>query len=73
MQHIFDANPVPKIIGAAARLNAAFGQGSGPVLLHEVMCNGLERTLFDCPRDLMRRMGLCSHDRDAGVSCTLGK
>lgn len=59
--------------GAFAVPNAAFGSGSGPVILHDVMCNGLENRLFDCPGNLMRRIGICSHSLDAGVICNLGK
>ena len=60
-------------VGALAVSNAAFGSGSGPVILHDVMCNGLENRLLDCPGNVMRRIGICSHSQDAGVICNLGK
>lgn len=59
--------------GAVATINAAFGSGSGPVILHDVMCNGLESTLWNCTSDRARRISICSHTRDAGVICTPGK
>ena len=53
---------------AIAVFNAAFGQGTGPVLLSGVRCSGTESSLLSC-----RRFGTslhhCSHFWDAGVVC----
>lgn len=60
------------LTGAAPRYNAAFGQGIGPVLLANVMCNGSENRLLDCPNAGLEVIS-CSHTADAGVSCVSGK
>ena len=57
-------------IGATARLDAAFGEGSGPTLLNNMRCTGLETRLLDCPNERLEIM--CAHSRDAGVICTEG-
>ena len=60
------------IIGATARTGAAFGQGTGPILLDEVKCIGLEYRLFDCPHAGIE-VDNCGHSQDAGVVCVAGK
>ena len=60
------------LIGAIARTNAAFGQGSGPILLNNVMCAGTEPSLLNCTFSSMPFMQNCSHSDDAGVVC-IGK
>lgn len=56
---------------AIARVNAAFGQGTGPILLHNVACRGLETELFDCPFAGIEASS-CRHSQDAGVTCRAG-
>ena len=51
---------------AIAVFNAAFGQGSGPVLLSNVGCTGTESSLLSCSRS---GNSFCSHYSDAGVVC----
>ncbi|KAL5509568.1 hypothetical protein EMCRGX_G004959 [Ephydatia muelleri] len=55
-------------LGAVALSYAAFGQGSGSILLDNVQCTGSELYLTSCPNN-----GLyihdCSHIEDAGVRC----
>ena len=49
---------------------AAFGQGSGPIWMDDVRCNGAESVLTDCA---FKRgvAGEDSHAEDAGVVCSL--
>ncbi|XP_038052441.1 deleted in malignant brain tumors 1 protein-like [Patiria miniata] len=53
----------------AAPIRAAFGWGTGDILLDDVGCTGNEETVFDCPA---RSLGDhdCRHSEDAGVRCT---
>ena len=55
------------ITGAAAYLNARYGQGSGPILMDDVACTGTENGLIDCNFD--NTTGDCSHSEDAAVRC----
>ena len=54
--------------------NARYGQGTGPVLLHELLCTGTETRLLDCPHPgINTSRSVCSHRDDAGVSCSRSK
>ena len=57
--------------GSTARFGAAYGPGSGPILLDDVSCIGLELRLVDCahPRFEVHN---CNHNEDAGVVCLPG-
>ena len=61
-----------KYIGAIARVNAAFGEGDGPIILDDVRCSGPESRLLDCQHGGFE-VHNCVHSRDAGVVCTGGK
>lgn len=59
--------------GPTARSGAAFGQGSGPIFLDNVLCSGLENMLFNCAHSGIEISNIsCSHQRDAGVVCVQG-
>ena len=49
-------------------MRAHFGQGSGPILLDNVQCEGSEQSVFSCPH---RGIGNenCGHHEDAGIRC----
>ncbi|XP_052410566.1 deleted in malignant brain tumors 1 protein-like [Carassius gibelio] len=51
-----------------AKSAAYFGQGSGPVWMRNVRCNGTESTLKNCVLS-GRFQQNCSHEKDAGVIC----
>ena len=60
-------------IGATAVTSSStFGQGTGPIILDDLQCTGLEYRLIDC---VHRGIGIhsCSHSEDVGVRCTAGK
>ncbi|XP_068683863.1 deleted in malignant brain tumors 1 protein-like [Montipora foliosa] len=48
---------------------ASFGKGSGPIFLDQVHCRGDEPSLSLC-RNLGWTAHHCTHDNDAGVTCT---
>ena len=53
-------------------LKAHFGQGSGPIWLDNVLCEGSELRLIDCPRwDEGEEIGShnCTHSEDVGIRC----
>ncbi|XP_071503568.1 neurotrypsin-like [Diadema antillarum] len=69
---IEDANVVCQMLGFEGGSNysccAGYGQGSGPILLDDVECNGTERNLADCQHNGYKTHD-CSHSEDVGVEC----
>ncbi|KAK2919287.1 hypothetical protein Q8A73_003658 [Channa argus] len=67
-----NANVVCRQLGCgrarSALANAAFGPGSGPIWLDEVVCSGNESTITDC-RHLGFGVHNCGHHEDASVVC----
>ena len=53
---------------ATAYSNARFGQGTGPILMDNVACTGLETGLVNCTFD--NHTSDCRHSEDAGVQCS---
>ena len=47
---------------------AAYGEGSGPILLDDVNCLGSESTIWQCTAQPVGTHN-CAHGEDAGVSC----
>ena len=54
-------------VGAVATKSTVFGQGSGPVLMSNLYCNGMESTILACDQYL-NMYGVLSC-QDAGVIC----
>lgn len=53
---------------AVAYSDAHFGQGTGPIVFDDVVCNGNESKLSDCRHAALGYTD-CSHSEDVGVSC----
>ena len=56
-------------LGSMAFPYAAFGRGTGPILLDDVACVGDEDTIFECP-SLPPGEHNCGHYEDASVGCS---
>ena len=52
----------------SAPMFATYGQGTGAILLDDLMCTGTEASLLDCPSN---GVGIhnCGHSEDAGAVC----
>ena len=56
-------------LGAVARTNAFYGEGTGPILRDSVSCTGRETRLRDCRYYTPDYYD--SHYEDAGVQCLM--
>ena len=57
-------------LGAVAVIRAAFGQGSGAIVLDNVNCQGDEESIDFCPSSVPN---IDFHYEDVGVRCQLGE
>lgn len=56
-----------RLVDARGKLRGFYGPGEGPIYLDNVMCNGDEEHLIDCPS--VGVGSFCFHFEDAGVMC----
>ena len=49
--------------------SAGFGEGSGSILLDNLMCDGHESSLLECVSSDQIGLHNCEHNEDAGVRC----
>ena len=56
----------------AALTGAAFGEGTGAIILDELLCNGDEEALTGCLHNGYGNHN-CGHREDAGVICDIGE
>lgn len=72
MQRIIEnlINHISNHITGTPRYNAFYGQGSGPLLLDDLICRGTESRLIDCPSGGIGMTDFCrGHLDDAGLEC----
>ena len=58
--------------GAVAKTSAAYGQGTGNILLDNVHCRGTETSITGCASNGWG-INNCNHNEDAGVNCPTSK
>lgn len=56
--------------GGTPKWHAFYGQGSGPVYVGSMSCNGREEKLSECSGLVWDAKG-CQHKEDAGVICRM--
>ena len=49
--------------------NGQYGEGSGSILLDDLVCTGSENSLLDCIDIIDIGTHDCDHSEDAGVKC----
>ncbi|XP_074539272.1 scavenger receptor cysteine-rich domain-containing protein DMBT1-like [Halichoeres trimaculatus] len=68
-----DATVVCKQLSCGSALSTPgstkFGEGTGPIWLHDVACSGGESFVMDCQHGETGQHD-CGHDKDAGVVCS---
>ena len=73
---ITDANVACRQLGfkyaLAANCCAAFGEGSGSIVLDDLECTGSESSLVSCQHSGLN-ISNCGHGEDAGVTCSNGE
>jgi deleted-in-malignant-brain-tumors protein 1 len=74
----FDTNVACRQLGYQPSMstplyNAAFGPGTGPIWIDDLLCRNTEQRLIDCPHGGILNTDFCNgHNDDAGVRCLEG-
>ena len=74
----FDTNVACRQLGYQPSMstplyNAAFGPGTGPIWIDDLLCRNTERRLIDCPHGGVGMIDFCNgHNDDAGLRCIEG-
>ena len=55
---------------ATAMSGAAYGQGDGPIVMNNVICDGDEARVMDCSLSVNHT---CAHGNDASVRCIISE
>ena len=55
---------------ATAMSGAAYGQGNGPIVMNNVICDGDEARVMDCSLSVNHT---CAHGNDASVRCIISE
>ena len=58
-------------IGATRLFGSSVVDGTGQIVLDDLLCTGNESRLIDCPHKGLGNHN-CDHSEDAGVRCTPG-
>lgn len=68
--HIIIIIIVTMLLGAVVyqTISSTFGEGSGPVFLTNLGCQGSESSLLNCSTSVFVG-SYCTHGRDVGVKC----
>ena len=70
MSAVFIIHLIANIVVSAPTpiTRGGYGQGTGPILLDNLLCGGREASLFNC-RGNPVGVHNCDHSEDAGVIC----
>ena len=51
-------------------LSSGFSNGTGPIFLDQLDCQGTENTLLECNAFTPQRLLICDHSQDVAIRCT---
>ena len=57
--------------GVKIHPQAVFGEGKGPIWINNILCNGTETSLQQCPSPEWGPTYQCKHSEDVGIECLM--